>query len=221
MPRILDYDIIGCYAQSELGHGSNVKGLETEARWHPAAQEFEIHSPYLTASKWWNGGMGRTATHAVCYIYHSSLFRPNPACATDAMCNLPNLAQGLLINRARRSSLRSSFCRKVVPPSPALPTPMVPQNRIPNTSLKARRRSSCRSGTRRRISRCRASPWVTSARSTATLAWTMDTCCSTMSECPGRLCCRGMPRSQTRRARLCGGATLPSYMEALPLYADR
>ncbi|KAL5380263.1 hypothetical protein DPSP01_007838 [Paraphaeosphaeria sporulosa] len=65
MPRILDYDIIGCYAQSELGHGSNVKGLETEARWDPVAQEFEIHSPHLTASKWWNGGMGRTATHAI------------------------------------------------------------------------------------------------------------------------------------------------------------
>ncbi|KAF2441755.1 acyl-CoA oxidase [Karstenula rhodostoma CBS 690.94] len=65
MPRILEYDIIGCYAQSELGHGSNVKGLETEARWDPVAQEFELHSPYLTASKWWNGGMGRTATHTV------------------------------------------------------------------------------------------------------------------------------------------------------------
>lgn len=65
MPRILNYDIIGCYAQSELGHGSNVKGIETVARWDPVAQEFDIHSPYLTASKWWNGGMGRTATHAV------------------------------------------------------------------------------------------------------------------------------------------------------------
>lgn len=65
MPRILDYSIIGCYAQTELGHGSNVRGLETVARWDPTKQEFEIHSPYLTASKWWNGSMGRTATHAV------------------------------------------------------------------------------------------------------------------------------------------------------------
>ena len=73
MPRILGYDIIGCYAQSELGHGSNVKGLETEARWDPVAQEFELHSPHLTASKWWNGGMGRTATHAVRNVSQSSL----------------------------------------------------------------------------------------------------------------------------------------------------
>lgn len=65
MPKILNYDIIGCYAQTELGHGSNVRGLETTATWDPERKEFEIHSPYLTASKWWNGSMGRTATHAV------------------------------------------------------------------------------------------------------------------------------------------------------------
>lgn len=65
LPRILNYDIIGCYAQTELGHGSNVRGLETVAKWDPVAKEFEIHSPTLTASKWWNGSMGRTATHAV------------------------------------------------------------------------------------------------------------------------------------------------------------
>lgn len=65
MPRILNYEIIGCYAQTELGHGSNVRGLETTAKWDAVAQEFVLHSPYLTASKWWNGSMGRTATHAV------------------------------------------------------------------------------------------------------------------------------------------------------------
>lgn len=65
LPRILDYDIIGCYAQTELGHGSNVRGLETTAKWDPEKGEFEIHSPYLTASKWWNGSLGRTATHAI------------------------------------------------------------------------------------------------------------------------------------------------------------
>lgn len=59
------WEIIGCYAQTELGHGSNVKGIETEARWDPKTKEFIIHSPSLTASKWWNGSMGRTANHAI------------------------------------------------------------------------------------------------------------------------------------------------------------
>jgi acyl-CoA oxidase len=59
------YKIIGCYAQTELGHGSNVRGLETTATWNPEDKTFTIHSPYLTASKWWIGSLGKTANYAV------------------------------------------------------------------------------------------------------------------------------------------------------------
>ncbi|KAI8098233.1 acyl-CoA dehydrogenase/oxidase C-terminal [Gilbertella persicaria] len=58
-------EIIGCYAQTELGHGSNVQGLETTATYLPETNEFEIHSPTLTASKWWIGGLGKAANHAI------------------------------------------------------------------------------------------------------------------------------------------------------------
>lgn len=50
-PSIEKWDMIGAYAQTELGHGSNVRGLETTARYLPASREFVIHSPTLTASK--------------------------------------------------------------------------------------------------------------------------------------------------------------------------
>ncbi|KAI9226582.1 MAG: acyl-CoA dehydrogenase/oxidase [Piptocephalis tieghemiana] len=60
-----NHQIIGCYAQTELGHGSNLQGLETTATYDPSTKEFIIHSPYLTASKWWIGGLGLAATHAV------------------------------------------------------------------------------------------------------------------------------------------------------------
>jgi acyl-CoA oxidase len=59
------YEIIGCYAQTELGHGSNVQGIETTATYIPETDEFEMHTPYLTASKWWIGGLGKAANHAV------------------------------------------------------------------------------------------------------------------------------------------------------------
>lgn len=59
------YKIIGCYAQTELGHGSNVRGLETTATWNSDDKTFTINSPHLTASKWWIGSLGRTANHAV------------------------------------------------------------------------------------------------------------------------------------------------------------
>lgn len=59
------WTIIGAYAQTELGHGSNVSGIELTAHWDPQAKEFVLHSPTLTASKWWNGTLGRTATHSI------------------------------------------------------------------------------------------------------------------------------------------------------------
>jgi acyl-CoA oxidase len=65
MPRVESWEIIGCYGQTELGHGSNVRGIETLATYNPETKDFTIHSPTLTAAKWWNGSLGRTANHAI------------------------------------------------------------------------------------------------------------------------------------------------------------
>ncbi|MQM00172.1 hypothetical protein Taro_032903 [Colocasia esculenta] len=67
LPLAHKMQIIGCYAQTELGHGSNVQGLETTATFDPKMDEFIIHSPTLTSSKWWPGGLGKVSTHAVVY----------------------------------------------------------------------------------------------------------------------------------------------------------
>eukprot|EP00511_Aplanochytrium_stocchinoi_P013617 CAMPEP_0204891914 /NCGR_PEP_ID=MMETSP1349-20130617/28388_1 /ASSEMBLY_ACC=CAM_ASM_000710 /TAXON_ID=215587 /ORGANISM="Aplanochytrium stocchinoi, Strain GSBS06" /LENGTH=65 /DNA_ID=CAMNT_0052057597 /DNA_START=63 /DNA_END=257 /DNA_ORIENTATION=- len=40
-------NFIAAYAQTELGHGSNVRGLETTATLDVKTQEWEIHSPTL------------------------------------------------------------------------------------------------------------------------------------------------------------------------------
>lgn len=62
-----DWRIVGCYAQTELGHGSNVRGLETTATFIRETDEFEIHSPSLRAIKWWPGALARTANYGVVY----------------------------------------------------------------------------------------------------------------------------------------------------------
>jgi hypothetical protein len=36
--------------------GTNVRALETTATYDPKTQEFIVHSPTLTSSKWWPGG---------------------------------------------------------------------------------------------------------------------------------------------------------------------
>ena len=61
LPRVASLELVGCFAMSETGHGSNVAELETTARYDPATQEFEIHTPHELARKDWIGG---AATHA-------------------------------------------------------------------------------------------------------------------------------------------------------------
>ena len=76
-----NYEYIGCYAQTELGHGSNVRGLETTATWNKDDKTFTIHSPHLTSSKWWIGSLGRTANHAVVMaqlILEGKSYGPHP-----------------------------------------------------------------------------------------------------------------------------------------------
>lgn len=65
LKKAQNFEIIGCYAQTELGHGSNVRGLETTATWNQEDQTFTLHSPHLTAAKWWIGTLGKTANYTV------------------------------------------------------------------------------------------------------------------------------------------------------------
>ncbi|KAG0190177.1 fatty-acyl coenzyme A oxidase [Apophysomyces sp. BC1034] len=58
---------VGCFAMTELGHGSNVPGLETTATFDEASDHFIIHTPTLTATKWWIGGAAHSATHAAVF----------------------------------------------------------------------------------------------------------------------------------------------------------
>jgi acyl-CoA oxidase len=47
-----------------LGHGSNVAGLETTATLDMTTDEFVLHSPTVSSSKYWPGCLGITANHA-------------------------------------------------------------------------------------------------------------------------------------------------------------
>ena len=54
-------ELPGAFAMTEIGHGSNVRDLETVARLDAATDEWVIHSPTETATKTW---IGNAAVHA-------------------------------------------------------------------------------------------------------------------------------------------------------------
>jgi acyl-CoA oxidase len=67
VPQIIDLDLLGCFAMTETGHGSDVQSLETTATYDPATQEFIIDSPTRTARKDYIGGAAETATVAAVF----------------------------------------------------------------------------------------------------------------------------------------------------------
>ncbi|MDA2890279.1 acyl-CoA dehydrogenase [Mycolicibacterium sp. BiH015] len=65
--RLIDLDLLGCFAMTETGHGSDVQSLETTATYDPATQEFVIDSPTRTSRKDYIGGAAQTARVAAVF----------------------------------------------------------------------------------------------------------------------------------------------------------
>ncbi|EDS37109.1 acyl-CoA oxidase [Culex quinquefasciatus] len=65
LDRALNCKILGTYVQTELGHGTFLRGLETTATFDEETDEIVINSPRLSAYKWWPGGLGLTANHCI------------------------------------------------------------------------------------------------------------------------------------------------------------
>jgi acyl-CoA oxidase len=65
--RIIELDLLGCFAMTETGHGSDVQSLETTASYDPATEEFIINSPTPSSRKDYIGGAAQTATVAAVF----------------------------------------------------------------------------------------------------------------------------------------------------------
>ncbi len=67
LPRALTGELLGCFAMSETGHGSNVADLETTATYLPETDEFEIDTPHDLARKDYIGNAARDGRLAVVF----------------------------------------------------------------------------------------------------------------------------------------------------------
>mgnify|MGYP005989249915 CR=1 FL=1 len=64
---LIDLELLGCFAMTETGHGSDVQALETTATFDPATDEFVVHSPTPSSRKDYIGGAAETATVAAVF----------------------------------------------------------------------------------------------------------------------------------------------------------
>jgi len=67
LPQVASGALLGCFAMSEVGHGSDVQSLETEARWSAEARTFTIVTPSESARKDWIGGAAASARVATVF----------------------------------------------------------------------------------------------------------------------------------------------------------
>lgn len=65
LPLVDRMEINGAYTQTELGHGTFVRGIETTATFDDTSTGFIVNSPTLTSTKYWPGALGFSCTHAV------------------------------------------------------------------------------------------------------------------------------------------------------------
>ncbi|MEO6471296.1 MAG: acyl-CoA dehydrogenase family protein, partial [Aeromicrobium sp.] len=64
---LISLDLIGCFAMTETGHGSDVQNLLTTATYDLETQEFVVNSPSPSARKDYIGGAGKHATTAAVF----------------------------------------------------------------------------------------------------------------------------------------------------------
>ncbi|MCV7423942.1 acyl-CoA dehydrogenase family protein [Mycobacterium yunnanensis] len=65
--KLIDLELLGCFAMTETGHGSDVQALETTGTYDPETQEFVIDSPTPSSRKDYIGGAANTARVAAVF----------------------------------------------------------------------------------------------------------------------------------------------------------
>lgn len=64
-PHIQNMSIYGCFALTEMSHGTNTRAMQTTATYNKQTKKFNINTPTIEGNKFWVGNLGKHATHCV------------------------------------------------------------------------------------------------------------------------------------------------------------
>jgi acyl-CoA oxidase len=64
---VMSFDLPGCFAMTETGHGSDVQQLRTTCTYDPATQTFDLHTPHEAARKDYIGNAAKDGRMAVVF----------------------------------------------------------------------------------------------------------------------------------------------------------
>jgi len=67
LEKVASMELPGCFAMTEIGHGSNVRDIDTIARYDPETDEFVVDSPCPAAGKTWIGNAARDGRMATVF----------------------------------------------------------------------------------------------------------------------------------------------------------
>eukprot|EP00186_Timspurckia_oligopyrenoides_P000476 CAMPEP_0182444638 /NCGR_PEP_ID=MMETSP1172-20130603/3029_1 /TAXON_ID=708627 /ORGANISM="Timspurckia oligopyrenoides, Strain CCMP3278" /LENGTH=555 /DNA_ID=CAMNT_0024640247 /DNA_START=241 /DNA_END=1908 /DNA_ORIENTATION=- len=88
LPKLDSLELAGCFGMTELGHGSNVMGIETIAVYDKVNRVFDLHTPTNSASKFWIGGAAKHAK--VCTVF-AQLYTPEEGESEKLRWNGPHV----------------------------------------------------------------------------------------------------------------------------------
>jgi acyl-CoA oxidase len=64
---VMTFDLPGCFAMTETGHGSDVQQLRTTCTYDPATETFDLHTPHQAARKDYIGNAAKDGRMAVVF----------------------------------------------------------------------------------------------------------------------------------------------------------
>mmetsp|Transcript_36417 Transcript_36417/g.35287 ORF Transcript_36417/g.35287 Transcript_36417/m.35287 type:complete len:234 (+) Transcript_36417:319-1020(+) len=105
--RSTDLEDIGCFALTELGHGSNARDIQTTATYDKETKEFIISSPTQEAMKFWIGGAYKTSNVSAVFaqlIINGKSYGPHAFVVPIRDSNTKKILKGVTIGDCGKKS---------------------------------------------------------------------------------------------------------------------